>query len=50
VATGQVFAAINIIKMEYDIPSVSSRMVKEVLVKEGGVLKVDDVIMRLITD
>jgi biotin carboxyl carrier protein len=50
VENGQVVATINIMKMDYDITSESSGVVKDVLVKEGSVLKVDDVIMRLITD
>ena len=50
VENGQVVATINIMKMDYDITSESSGVVKEVLVKEGSVLKVDDVIMRLITN
>lgn len=50
VEEGQVVATINCMKMDIDIPSESSGVVKEVLVKEGSVLKVDDVIMRLITD
>lgn len=50
VENGQVVAIINCMKMDIDIPSESSGVVKEVLVKEGSVLKVDDVIMTLITD
>lgn len=50
VENGQVVVTISIMKMDYDIISESSGVVKEVLVKEGSVLKVDDVIMRLITD
>ena len=50
VENGQVVATINIMKMDYDITSESNGVVKDVLVKEGSVLKVDDVIMRLITD
>jgi len=50
VENGQIVVTINIMKMDYDITSESSGVVKEVLVKEGSVLKVDDVIMRLTTD
>jgi pyruvate/2-oxoglutarate dehydrogenase complex dihydrolipoamide acyltransferase (E2) component len=38
------------VRFDIDIPSERSGVVKEVLVKEGGVLKVDDIIMTLITD
>jgi len=50
VENGQIVVTINIMKMDYDITAESSGVVKDVLVKEGSVLKVNDVIMRLITD
>ena len=44
---GQVVATINCMKMDIDIISESSGVVKEIPVKGGDALKADDVIMTL---